>query len=57
MDEIAKKIYEISKDGDHFKRQVIKTEKAKNKGLTRSVKIENFKTNPKLYKQKQNDSK
>ena len=30
--EIARKIYEASKDSDHYKKQLMKTERAKNKG-------------------------
>ena len=30
--EIARRVYEASKDSDHYKKQLFKTERAKNKG-------------------------
>ena len=30
--EIARKVYEASKDSDHYKKQLFKTERAKQKG-------------------------
>jgi len=42
MDEIARKVYEVSKDSEHYKRQQIKTEKAARKGKEKLKKIENY---------------
>jgi hypothetical protein len=42
MDEIARKVYEISKDSDHYKRQQVKTAKANQKGKDKLRKIENY---------------
>ena len=57
MDEIARKIYEISKDSDHFKKQQLKTNKAKLKGQDKLKKIANFQKNDNLYREKRNDAK
>ena len=42
MDEIGRKVYEISKDSEHYKRQQIKTTKADIKGKVKLKKIENY---------------
>jgi len=42
MDEIGRKVYEISKDSEHYKRQQRKTEKANKKGKDKLRKIESF---------------
>jgi uncharacterized protein with ATP-grasp and redox domains len=52
MDEIGRKVYEISKDSDHYKRQQIKTAKANQKGKDKLKKIENYQQNEKLYSMK-----
>lgn len=39
MDEIGRKVFEISKDSEHFKRQLIKTQKANLKGKEKLRKI------------------
>ena len=57
MDEIARKVHELSKDSDHFKKQQEKTERAKQKGIQKLKQIENIKANTKLYRQKLNDCK
>jgi hypothetical protein len=41
MDELARKVHEISKDSDHYKKQEFKTERAKQKGLAKLKQIEN----------------
>ena len=56
-DEIARKIYEASKDSDHYKKQLFKTERAKQKGLGFKRKVENYKRNEKLYRQMKNEAK
>ena len=57
FDEIAKKVYELSKDSDHYKKQLLKTKKAKDKGLRMAQKIENFKKNERLYRNEKNDTR
>ena len=54
---IAKKVYEVSKDSDYFKKQQAKTERAKAKGKMLKQKIEHVKKNEKLYRQKRGDGK
>ena len=48
--EVARKIYEASKDSDHYKKQLMKTERAKNKGRVFKGKVENCKKNEKLFR-------
>lgn len=48
--EIARKIYEASKDSDHYKKQLFKTERAKNKGRANAQKVENCKRNERLFR-------
>ena len=55
--EIARKVYEASKDSNHYKRQVFKTERAKKKGQVLSKKVENFKRNERLYREKKREAK
>lgn len=55
--EIARKIYEASKDSDHYKKQLFKTERAKNKGRTKAQKVENCKKNERLFRQHRNEAK
>lgn len=55
--EIARKIYEASKDSDHYKKQLFKTERAKQKGLAFKQKVENYKRNDKLYRQMKNEAR
>jgi hypothetical protein len=43
MEAIKKKIYELEKDTDFFKKQQFKTERAKTKGRNMLAKIERFK--------------
>lgn len=49
-DEIARKIYEASKDSDHYKKQLFKTERAKAKGKAFKQKVENSKRNEKFFR-------
>ena len=55
--EIARRVYEASKDSDHYKKQLFKTERAKQKGLMFKQKVENFKKNERLYRERKNDAK
>ena len=55
--EIARRVYEASKDSDHYKKQLFKTERAKQKGLMFKQKVENFKKNERLYRERRNDAK
>ena len=55
--EIARRVYEASKDSDHYKKQLFKTERAKNKGKAFAQKIENCKKNERLWREKKNEAK
>ena len=56
-EEIARKVYEASKDSEYYKRQQAKTERAREKGIKMKEKIENYKKNETLYRQMKNDAK
>ena len=56
-DEIARKIYEASKDSDHYKKQLFKTERAKAKGKAFKQKVENSKRNERYFRQLKNEAK
>lgn len=56
MDELARKVHELSKDSDHYKKQEFKTERAKQKGLAKLKQIESHQSNQRLYRQKRNDA-
>ena len=49
-DEIARKVYEASKDSEYYKKQQRKTDKAQAKGVKTKEKIENYKKNELLYR-------
>ena len=49
-DEIARKVYEASKDSEYYKKQQRKTDKAQAKGVKMKEKIENYKKNELLYR-------
>jgi hypothetical protein len=57
MDEIARKVYELTKNDPHYKKQEFKTNRAKEKGQHKLKKISNYQNNSKLYRFKQNDAK
>ncbi len=42
MDEIAKKVYELTKDDPHYKKQQFKTNRAKDKGMLKMKKIASY---------------
>ena len=54
-DAIKQRVYDLSKDSEHYARQQEKTKKAEDKGKTFNSRIENHKKNPKLYKQYVNE--
>ena len=56
-DEIARRVYEASKDSDHYKKQLFKTERAKKKGQMFKQKVENFKRNERLFRERKNEAK
>ena len=56
-DAIARKIHEINKDNAHYKKQLVKTEKAIEKGKKLQKKIVRHKQNEKLYKQYAGEAK
>ena len=39
MDEIARKVYELTKNDPHYKRQQYKTDRAREKGLSKLEKV------------------
>ena len=49
-DAIKQKVYELSKDSEHYAREQEKTKKAQEKGERFNQTIANHKANPKLYK-------
>ncbi len=50
MDEIARKVYELTKNDPHYKKQEFKTNRAKEKGQHKLKKISNYQSNSKLYR-------
>lgn len=57
MEAIKKKIYELEKDTDFYKKQQFKTERAKTKGRNMLAKIERFKAKEVVYRRVKADAK
>lgn len=57
MEAIKKRIYELEKDTDFYKKQQFKTERAKTKGRNMVAKIERFKSKEVVYRRVKADAK